>query len=322
MEKNIKDLSILVTGASGFIGSETIRALAKDFKLKHVVGLDVRERPDYLNDLDMEYIKGDIRDPKIADIMKEFEVDVVVHLAAVMPSGKETTRDFEYSVDVLGTKNILECSLKAGVDKIIVTSSGAAYGYHWDNPEWLSETDELRGNKEFAYSDHKRIVEEMLAKYREKHPELKQLIFRPGAVLGRTVSNQITDLFKKPVIMGVMGTSTPFTFIWDQDVVACIKEGIVTGKTGIYNLAGDGKVTMKQIAKIMNKPYLPIPSKIMEGALSGLNKLKLTQYGPEQLIFIKHRPVLANDNLKEKFEYTPRKTSLETFEYYLQNRIR
>ncbi len=64
--------------------------------------------------------------------------------------------------------------------QIIVTSSGAAYGYHADNPEWLTEDDPVRGNEAFAYSHHKRLVEEMLAVCRTQHPELRQVVLRVG----------------------------------------------------------------------------------------------------------------------------------------------
>jgi UDP-glucose 4-epimerase len=62
-----------------------------------------------------------------------------------------------------GTRNVLDACVAHGVKHLIVSSSGAAYGYHADNPAWLTETHPLRGNPAFAYSDHKRQVEEMLA---------------------------------------------------------------------------------------------------------------------------------------------------------------
>ena len=56
----------------------------------------------------------------------------------------------------------------------------------------------MRGNEAFAYAYHKRLVEEMLARWRTEHPELKQVVLRIGTILGETVHNQITDLFEKP----------------------------------------------------------------------------------------------------------------------------
>jgi UDP-glucose 4-epimerase len=313
-------MNILITGANGYLGSETVKGLGQDKRISSIIGTDITDTPRITGVENYTYYKSDVRDEKLVDILKNHKVDVVVHLATVVSPGPKADRDFLYSVDVLGTKNVVETSIAAGVKKIIATSSGAAYGYYDDNPEWLYEDDEIRGNYEFAYSYHKAEVERMLADYRKTNPDLEQLIFRPGTILGKTVNNQITDLFKKPFIMGITGSDSPFVFIWDRDVVGCILEGITTDKTGAYNLAGDGKLTMRELSTILKKPYVAIPNVILKTALAGLKMLKLTQYGPEQVNFLRYRPVLSNKNLKEKFKYIPQKTSRETFEFFLENR--
>jgi UDP-glucose 4-epimerase len=158
----------------------------------------------------------------------------------------------------------------------------------------------------------------MLARYREAHPELKQLIFRSGTILGKTTSNQITALFEKRTVIGIRGAATPFVFIWDQDVVACLMKGIREDLTGIFNLAGDGVLTMKEIASLLGKPYIPLPVWLVGTGLWVLKKLTLSQYGPEQVNFLRYRPVLSNQRLKKVFGYTPEKTTRQVFEYYLR----
>jgi UDP-glucose 4-epimerase len=160
----------------------------------------------------------------------------------------------------------------------------------------------------------------MLARYRETHPALKQLIFRPGTVLGRTARNQITALFEKPILLGLRGTASPFVLVWDKDLVACIMKGIKEGKAGIYNVAGDGALTMKEMAGIMAKPYLSVPVWLVRTALMILKAARMTQYGPEQVNFLRYRPVLDNRRLKEAFGYVPEKTTREVFHYYLETR--
>ncbi len=313
--------SVLVTGASGFIGHSLVEALADDPRvLERIVALDVRETPADRQREGVTYVVGDIRDASIEEHIAEHAVDTVVHLAAIVNPGKGDTRAFEYSVDVGGTRNVLDACVKHGVRRLIVTSSGAAYGYYADNPEWIHESDAIRGNTTFAYSDHKRLVEEMLAEYRDAHPELEQLIFRPGTILGVSVDNQITDIFQKPVITGVAGSATPFVFIWDRDVVACLLKGIHEERKGIFNLAGDGAVPLAEIAEIVGKHYVAIPAWLIRGALRLLKPLGLSQYGPEQVDFLRYRPVLANDALKSDFGYTPQKTSREVFDFYWANR--
>ncbi|MFZ1985594.1 MAG: NAD-dependent epimerase/dehydratase family protein, partial [Desulfatitalea sp.] len=226
----------------------------------------------------------------------------------------------EYKVDVLGTENVLKACVGAGVKKFIYTSSGAAYGYYPDNAPWLDENDPIRGNEEFAYAYHKRLVEEMLARYRAEYPQMEQLIFRPGFILGADTRNQITNLFEQARITGLRGADSPFVIIWDQDVVGAILQGIFQGGRGIYNLAGDGVLTLSEMARLIGKPYLALPVGLVTMALWVGRRLRLTQYGPEQVRFLRYRPVLSNRRLKEEFGYTPQKNTRQVFAYYLEHR--
>ncbi len=312
--------AVLVTGAAGYIGRLVVADLAGNRDgIDAVVAMDLREVPEADRLPGVTYVAMDIRDAAMADVMVEHHINTVVHLAAVVNPNGAMTPQMEYEIDVLGTKNVLDACVKTGVAQFIVTSSGAAYGYHADNPQWLSETDALRGNDEFPYSKHKRLVEEMLAEYRREHPSVKQLIFRPGTVLGASVKNQITNLFEKKFVLGIRGSGTPFVFIWDQDVVGCIVEGIRTGKSGIYNLAGDGVMTMADIAKRLGKPFVAIPPGVLGTALGIMKKIGVGRYGPEQVRFLQYRPVLSNEQLKAGFGYVPRKTSAEVFDLYCEH---
>jgi UDP-glucose 4-epimerase len=311
---------VLVTGASGYLGGQLVADLARATdparKPAVIVATDVREVPAAKRLPGVEYRTCDIRSPEVASAMLEYAIDTVVHLAAIVTPGKKSNREFEYSVDVLGTKNVLEACVTADATKIIVTSSGAAYGFHPDNPAWITEAQPVRGNPEFAYSDHKRIVEEMLAEYRTKHPDLKQVVLRVGTILGETTSNQITALFEKPRLLAVKGSQSPFVFIWDRDVVGVIEHAIFSDKAGIFNVAGDGALTVPEIAKRLGKGCLVLPAWLLQGALFVLKGLGLSQYGPEQVNFLRYRPVLDNRRLKKEFGYVPRKTSSEAFEVW------
>ena len=316
------DKNVFITGAGGYIGSLTVAALAENRRaVNRIIAGDIRQVREEQRIAGVEYVTADIRDPELGKRFKEHRVDTVVHLAAVVNPGKKPDRAFLHDVEVGGTRNVLEACISAGVGKFIYTSSGAAYGYYSDNPDWLSEDDPLRGNPEFPYSDHKRQVEEMLAEHRQAHPELKQLIFRCCTILGATAKNQITDLFDGKRVLGLAGCEIPFVLIWDMDEVGVLVKGILEeGSTGIYNTAGDGILTMKEMAVIMNKAYVALPPGLIKGALWVMKKLGATQYGPEQVNFLRYRPVLSNKRLKEMFGYTPQKTTRDVFQFFLESR--
>ncbi len=312
--------NILITGASGYLGQTVLKRLFADLKEGRIDGLaamDIKEVKESERLSGVSYIQSDIRDKELWKHLEKEKTSTVIHLAAILDS-QSSSREFQYEVDVLGTKNILEACLKTGAKRIIISSSGAAYGYHADNPEWLQEDDSVRGNEIFAYSDHKRLVEEMLKEYREEHPQLEQTIFRVCTILGATTDNLITNLFEKKRILGIKGHLSPYVFIWDEDVADCMQKAVFSEKSGIYNLAGDGAIRNADLAVLLNKKYLSIPASVLRLGLGVGNKLGLTQYGPDQLLFIQYRPVLDNRKLKEEFGYIPKKSSLETFEYYLE----
>lgn len=314
--------SILVTGAGGLVGRQVVRLLAvqrDDFE--HIVAADIRPAVETERLPGVEYCTADIRDPDLTELFRRWNVDTVVHLAAVVTPGKKSTPQLEYEIDVLGTKNVLEACVATGVERIVYTSSGAAYGYHADSPPLLRETDSLRGNDEFAYARHKRLVEEMLARYRAEHPALIQLIFRPGTILGETVHNPITDMFARPVIVGVAGSEAPFVLIWDEDVAQCIVYGIREGRSGIYNLAGDGAISLREIARRIGKRYVALPPALLAAALWLLRVLRLSSRGPEQVDFLRYRPLLSNERLKSEFGFVPRYTSEQCFEHYRRLRF-
>lgn len=312
---------VLVTGGDGFLGRGLVAALSRQPGLEQVVSLDVRAVPSERQEPGVAYRTQDVRDPALAEVLQTFEIDTVVHLASIVTPGRDSNRAFEYSVDVGGTKNVLDACVLQGVRHVVVSSSGAAYGYHADNPAWLTEQHPLRGNEVFAYAHHKRLVEEMLAEYRVAHPALWQTVLRIGTILGERVDNQITALFEKPRLIAIRGSDSPFVFIWDEDVTGAILHTLGgQGVPGCYNLAGDGALTIHEIAARLGKRTNKLPAWLLRGALRLGSALGVSRYGPEQLDFLRYRPVLLNTALKQRLGYRPLKTSAMAFDAFVAAR--
>lgn len=309
---------VLITGAAGYLGGRLVQRLQPRDDWR-VVASDVRHVPEAERLDGVTYRTVDVRDgTQVGEAVDG--AHTVVHLAAIVTPGKKSRRDFEYAVDVGGTENVLAACLRHGVQRLIVTSSGAAYGYHADNPQWLDESDALRGNHAFAYAWHKRLVEERLAQARTERPELEQTVLRLGTVLGKSVANQISHLFEKPRLFGIRGGDGRFVFIWDEDVAACLEHALDQPSSGIFNVAGSGALSLRQLAERMDKPYVELPAGLVRAALAIGKPLGLTRYGPEQVRFVQYRPVLSNRRLIEDFGFTPSKTSSEVFDFYWAHR--
>lgn len=297
---------VLITGAAGAVGSALLEELARS---EHeVIATDVTA-PAALP-ANARFAPLDVRGGDPDRVIGQTRPDVVIHLASIVAP---STRDFAYAVDVTGSRNVIAACRAHGVTRLVVTSSGAAYGYHPDNPVPLAENDALRGNAEFPYSDHKRQVEDLLAEARRDAPQLEQVVLRVGTVLGAGLENQITALFHRPRLLALRGSDSPFVFIWTRDLARILKRAITDGPQGIYNVAGDGALDMSELARQLHKPLLRLPPWLVKLALAITRPLRLSRYGPEQVRFLQYRPVLDNSALKSKFGYTPELTSAEVF---------
>jgi len=307
-------MKILITGAAGDIGTRLVAFFSKQ-----------KDVALFTTDLSRPRVTGgyehkdfDVRDAKFFDWVKEISPQVVVHLASIISLPDNMSRKDAHDIDVVATEKLMATCVAVGVEKVVVTSSGAAYGYWQDNAQWLTEDMPVRGNDDYFYSSHKRQVEELMAVYRSDYPQLKQVILRPGTVLGPNFQNPITNMFAQKKITGIKGTDSPFVIIWVDDLVAYLIEAAVGDVEGIYNVAGDGTLSLQKIATRLNKPYLALPAWFMRGMLTILNPLGLSQYGPEQVKFIEFRPVLDNKKIKHGFKHQPAKTTEQAFESFLQ----
>ena len=306
---------ILVTGAAGLVG-QSLLDLAANAGHDIIAGdirIPARLPPG------AQFRTLDVRGGDAEAVIGETRPDAVVHLASIVTPPKGSTRELEYAVDVTGTRNVLDACMRDGVRRLVVTSSGAAYGYHADNRVPLTEDGPVRGNEEFAYSHHKRLVEEMLAEARASHPQLEQVVLRVGTVLGPKLDNQITALFRRPRLLAIKGSASPFVFIWIDDLARIVLRAATDGPPGVFNVAGDGALGVDDLAKRLGKSVLRIPAWALKSALGAAKPLGLSRYGPEQVRFLQYRPVLDNKRLKTIFGYTPQKTSAEAFEAWRQS---
>jgi len=311
--------NILVTGSQGYIGSQFMKHCAEQRSLfGKIVGLDIRLPQDHQKIEGITYLEEDIRSENIEKIIRDHQIDVVLHLTAIISITGNNSALFEYDVDVNGSSNLIHACIKHGVKKFIHSSSGAAYGYWPSNIEtFLTEDMPMLGNNEIPYSLHKYLVEEKLAKVKLDYPEMKQYVFRVGTILGKTTNNPITDYLKRPKLLCIKGYPSAFVAIWDQDLVKILFKATQDGNPGIYNVAGNGAIPSQDLAKLLKKPADVKPLWLLKLAFRILKPLGLAKYGPESLKFIQYRPVLNNAKLKSEFAYTPEKSTKEVFKYWV-----
>src|ERR687896_272921 len=169
--------TVAVTGPTGDIGRALLRALDEEPAVERVLGMARRPfDPASMGLQKTEYRQGDVLDRGRVDAFAA-EADVLVHLAFIILGGREETR----SINLEGSRNVFEAA--RDVKRLVYTSSVAAYGFHADNPQPLTEDVPTRGTDAHYYSAQKAELEETLRAALDG-TDVETYVFRPCIVAG------------------------------------------------------------------------------------------------------------------------------------------
>jgi UDP-glucose 4-epimerase len=310
--------AVLVTGGSGYVGSLAIEAM-RDAGVGPLVSLDVRP-PRTPRDGVVE-VTADLRTVDLEVLLTDHGARAVVHLASIVEPPPGMSAAELHDIEVGGTRRLVDACIATGVEHLTVTSSGAAYGYTPRNRDrLLTEDDPVPGHPRFAYARHKAEVEALLTGARRDHPTLGQLVLRPGTILGAGTDNQITALFDGPVILGLTDTDVPFVLVHDRDVARVIARGVAERVTGVFNLAGEGVLTLRDIAALEDARFLRLPPGLVRAALAAGHRVGVVRYGPEQVDFLRYRPVLDGSAARRAFPGAITQTTAETYATFREAR--
>ena len=175
-----QSLTVAVTGPTGDLGIAIVDKLERARSVKKVVGMARRPfDPAEQGWKKTEYRQGDVQDAgSVRDTVKD--ADVLIHLAFSLMGEGDRTR----AINVDGSRTVFEAAAEAGVQRICYASSVAAYGFHADNPLWLTEEVPARGTAEHFYSAQKAEVESVLGEVLLRHQRTAAYVFRPCVVAG------------------------------------------------------------------------------------------------------------------------------------------
>jgi UDP-glucose 4-epimerase len=280
-------LTVAVTGPSGEMGQAFIRALERTKLVARVVGMS--RRPFDAAEQRWKkttYRRGDVLDRAAVDDLVA-GADVVVHLAFIIHGSLDESR----RVNLDGSRNVFEAAVAAGAKRLVYTSSAAAYGFHKDNPALLHESDPARGTDSHQYSAQKAEVEALLEQI-AGGSATDSYVFRPCIVAGpdapllieKLPYSQLSGrlpggvqrlLDGMPILRPVLpDPGIPFQIVHHDDVAQALKAAVLgRGAPGIYNLAGPGQLTLKDLADELGWYSIPVPEVAVDAAAEIISRL-------------------------------------------------
>lgn len=304
---NERNQAVAVTGAGGFLGRALVPALAADPDVGRVVAIDLH--PGSAGDV--EWVAADVRDPRIEDALRG--VDVVVHLAAIV-LGDIRLSD---SVNVGGTANVCDAAGRAGVRRMVLASSVAAYGFGTPG-RLLTEEDPLRPIDAFTYSRTKGAAERAADQALQRHPDLKDIRLRPSIILGPNTHEFASALAGRLMIRPGFGAgSTQFVHV--DDVVEAFRLAIVTDATGAFNIAAADTVTYRELATIIGAPLVTVPAPLARFGARMIKRFRPT-YGidPGWVLIAQQPPLVSVEKADRVLGWRAKRSSRETIEEFVR----
>jgi UDP-glucose 4-epimerase len=320
-------LTVAVSGPTGDLGMSIVSALERSRSVKRIDGMARRPfDPADRGWKKTEYRQGDVTDASsVRELVKG--VDVVVHLAFAILTASDATSE----LNVAGSRRVFEEAAKAGVERICYASSVAAYGFHQDNPDWLTEDVEPRGSPEHPYSQQKAEVERVLVETLLRRRRTVAYSFRPCIVAGpeartmlqeipyyrlsQAMPDQVVRLLgSMPLLKPVIpDPGTPFQLVHEDDVARAFVAGVRgVGEPGPYNLAGGGLLTLRDVADALGWYSVPVPKPVMEATAEVVTRLPLVPDSVAWIHSVKKPVLMKTERARRLLRWRPRHSARAT----------
>lgn len=265
---------ILLTGLDTFWGGRVAAALERDPEVEILVGMGTGAPSVELERT--EYVRADSSYSLLSRIVKATEVDTIVHTFLVVDSSSVSGRAL-HETNVIGTMNLLAAAsaTSSSVRHIVVKSSSLVYGSHPANPAWFSEetprSRPARNRVERSLCE----VESYVKDFAQDNPGVVVTMLRFANVLGADIDTPISRNLSRGIMPSIAGYDPLIQFIEEEDVVRCVEFAVTERLAGIYNVSGDGKLPVSEVASIAGAWRLPLSPFMTRQAAAPLVRLKL-----------------------------------------------
>jgi len=249
-------MKILVTGATGFLGSHIVESLQKS---GHEVRALARSTSNlaYLRKVGAEIVFGDVGDyDKL--LAAASDVDVVIHAAAIVMPGWGKWEDYE-KANVNGTKNALDASTQAGVNRFVYISSFTVIGDACAAGHPVDETEPCTlACVPDTYYDYAKLLAEQMALDYHKQGKVPVSVIRPGMIYGprdRYIADRFHWLVNLPVSFFPGRGNPRAPLIYVSDVADCAVMAATSDKAAgeIYHAVPNGDIRWRSFVSAMAK---------------------------------------------------------------------
>lgn len=308
-------MRVVVTGASGNVGTSVLEALADEPEVEEIVGL-ARRVPD-AEFPKVEWVGADVTESELTPIFAG--AHAVVHLAwAIQPSRDEAVTE---RINVGGTRQVLDAVARAGVETLIYASSVGAYS-PGPKRRRVDESWPVDGIPTSFYSRHKAAVETLLDAFERREPAVRVVRLRPGLIFKAEAASEIRRLFAGPFLPGFLIQKRlipvmprvprlQFQAVHSRDVGDAYRRALVRDVHGAFNIAAEPEIGVEELCELFGARSVPLPAGALRAAANLSWKLRLQPSSPGWIDLALGVPSMDTSRAREQLGWEPTRTSLD-----------
>ena len=308
-------MRVVVTGATGNVGTAVLRALDADPRVDEIVG--VARRAPVRPLAPAEFCRADVSTDRLEPMFAG--ADAVVHLAWLIQPGRDET--VTRAVNVEGSRRVFEAVVAAGVPSLVYASSVGAYS-PGPKDRLVDESWPTEGIPSSFYSRHKAAVERELDRLADEQPRLRVVRLRPGLIFQRSAATEIRRLFVGPLLPGALLRSrlAPFSpavpglrfqAVHADDVADAYRRAVLSDVSGAFNIAADPVIGAAELVAAARRAPGQIPARVVRGAAAATFRLRLQPAEPGWVDMALGVPLMSTERAREELGWSPRRSSLE-----------
>jgi UDP-glucose 4-epimerase len=302
-------MRIVVTGATGNVGTALLARLQRDPEVEAITGIARREPP--TRPPRTTWLARDVAHDDLLPALRG--ADAVVHLAwSISPSHDQRAM---WRANVLGSRRVFQATAEAGVPALVYASSVGVYS-PGPKDRAVDEDWPRMGTRSSLYAVHKAEVERSLDALEREVPSLRVVRMRPGLCFSRHAASGIRRLFvgpfvprgmlrprRIPVVPDLPGLR--FQAVHTDDVAEAYHAAVRSGARGAFNLAADPVLDPPALAAALGARLVAVPAPILRAVVSASWHARLQPTSPGWVDMALAVPLMSSARAREELGWVP-----------------
>ena len=312
--------AVAVVGGSRYLGAHLVGMLLRNDSVERVLAIDsVKPSPQHRRRMrDAEFVRLDPQSPRLQGILREADIDTVVHAGLhhtdFAPGGRAAVKES----NIMGSMHVIAaCRRAATVKRFVLISSTSVYGSSGVDPAMFSEDMAARRHAGGGIPVDHLSVEGYVRGMSRKRPDIAVTILRIPAILGLPEPTVVGELLLPSVAPVLAGYDPRIQLLHPQDALDALLHATLGATPGTYNIAADGVLTLTQAIRRAGHIPLPVMPATFKLAARLLSSQGLRDIGTSQLRYLRYGRTMDTTRMRTEFGFTPRYSTEEALQAYL-----